>query len=617
MSHPQCNCPLASGGTNTIFNDLHPALSCGTSTPFVTFLGFLELLLRSQCDISDPCRPLRFDRTDPPDGFDFIVIGAGAAGAAVAGRLSEADNGRHRVLLIEAGGDQVLRNDLGVLFSLYEWTSSFNMLYETIPNDRSYLNKRPVRWSRGKLLGGCTSINGQVYIRGSREDFDQWASMGNRGWSYADVLPYFRRAEDHRSIDSVDREYHGTGGPVPVSVYPLHTPAINDCMQAAVDSGFTATDLNGANSSGAMYVQTTSLNGIRMDTSRAYLHPAWNRPNLYIRINVQATRVLIDPVTHRAFGVEAVDLANGRSRMQWLASKEVIVAAGTIESPKLLMHSGIGPAAHLREFNIQPVVDLPGVGENVQNHVAIMVQAVATNRTQPSISRADLVEYVRLREGPLVYMKSLLYVHLNTLLAADNNGGGHDVQLTFLDNFHWTADVCPSLSNASLALVLSAMSILLRPHSRGQIRLASDDPLQPPTILSDDLNDSRDVDAILEGVRHIERILAADALIEYGLEMLPSSSSEACARHEWRSDAYWRCAIRQETIDFSHPAGSCKMAPPDDPYRVVDHALRVYGVPGLRVIDASIMPLVVAGNTMAATTMIGEKGAQMVLDAWS
>lgn len=581
-------------------------------------MAVLEAFFRTQCDIIDPCRRPRIDHGRPSTFddavYDFIVIGAGAAGAAVASRLSA--NKAYQVLLIEAGGQELVARQVPAFFRIY-LRSPVDWQYKTQRNQHSFMGNRTQTMVRGKSLGGSTAINGMLYMRGTRDDYDAWERLGNRGWRYDDVMPYFLRAEDHQQIDQVGRLYHATGGPVAVSEYPYASQTVKDFMRAANQCGFGQHDLNGANSTGAMFSQSTMLNGVRVSTSRAYLHPARNRRNLHIRLYTQATRVLIDEQTKRAYGVETVDQDGQRQR--WLVRREVIVSCGTIESPKLLMHSGIGPADHLQQFGIRPIVDRRGVGENLQNHVGLRLRIQSTNRTQAMINWAMATEYLLTRGGPLSTLGSLLHVRFSSP-AALAAGESNDVQLCLTDDFTKLANVCSKTGAIDLEhespLMMTVWSVCVRPRSRGRIRLQSADPLQPPMVWPNDLADGRDVEVILAGVQSVLRIVGTQALAEYGL-VVQRGGGRACAGFAWLSSDYWRCVIRHDTTEYSHQVGTCKMAPPEDDGRVVDAELRVYGVAGLRVIDASVMPLVVAGNTMATVTMIGEKGAQSILETWS
>lgn len=578
-------------------------------------MGILETILRSQCDISDRCRQLRIDTTAPasPDIYDFIVVGSGAAGSAVAARLSE--NPAHRVLLLEAGGHEPIGLQVPAFFALY-MNTTVDWRYRAEPNANSFLSRQPTTYPRGRLLGGSTSINGMLYMRGTRADFDGWAALGNHGWSFDDVLPYFRRAEDYRRIEQVDGKFHATGGPVPVSQYAYRSDTVKDFMRAALESGFDEIDLNGRNSTGAAFPQSTIRNGVRVSAARAYLHPAWQRPNLHIRIETMATKVLIDPQTKHAYGVTAIDNA-GRPR-RWLCRKEVIISAGAIESPKLLMNSGIGPAEHLIEFGIAPLADRRGVGENLQNHVHLELRWTATNRNRTTIDWLMASEYVLQRGGELATLGSVMHMRWSSPFA--NRTAGDDLILELADNFRSAAELCSETGEIGVdlhpALVVKAWSVCQHPQSRGRVRLGGRNPLRQPRIYGNDLAVEQDVDVIVVGVRRAWQLMRSPALSEYGL-VFQRPELPACEAFAADSDDYWHCVIRQQTGEKGHSVGTCKMGTADDPMAVVDSELRVWGVSGLRVVDASVMPLIVAASTMATTTMIGEKGAQSILETWA
>lgn len=621
-----CNCPPVRYQTAA---SLELGTVCGGSQLFM-FMTLLETFLSTQCDLADPCRQLRFETGAPPGRangnndddddqltFDFIVIGSGAAGAAVAARLSE--NASYRVLLLEAGGGEPIALQVPAFYRIY-LNSAVDWRYKTQPNNRSFLSNRPQFWPRGKMLGGSTGMNGMLYLRGTRQNFDAWQVAGNEGWGYDQVLPFYMRAEDYYSapgarVDAGSALVHGRGGPVAVSEPVYRSQTLHDLMRAAKENGFAETDLNAANSTGVMYSLSTTRHGVRVSTARGYLHPAWERRNLHIRLHTQATRVLIDPKTRRALGVETVDVRDGR-RLRWLIRREVVVAAGIVESPKLLMLSGIGEPQHLREHRIRPVVERRGVGENLQSHTTVKVLSVARLKNQTTTSWATAHEYIRHRGGPLSSLGALLHMRYSSRLATE--AGGVDAQISLLDNANTPEVICSKTGKErgnEPRVQLTARSVCLQPKSRGRIRLASADPLRPPIIESNALDADEDVEVILEGVKRILEIYRADALRAYGLEL--KLSLGACSKFALLSDDYWRCVIRHETEDYGHLAGSCKMGPSDDPDAVVDSELRVHGTVGLRVIDASIMPTIVAANPMATTTMIGEKGAQMMLDYWS
>lgn len=387
-----CGCPVPT---------FEPTLqnACGASQ-FLLFMGLLDSLLRTQCDIDDPCnRPRSIDQ--PDERYDFIVVGGGCGGAVMAARLSEIAD--WRVLLIEIGGHEPTGIQVPAMYPIY-YKNDFITTYTTEPNNRSHLGKADNQsaWMTAQVLGGNSVINGMMYMRGNREDFDDWQRMGNAGWSWTDVLPYFRKAEDLQETGDpnvvVDRLWHGTGGPQPVTPTALDTDDV--LYKAALELGWQRTDLNGRNASG-LDAQTCSRNNVRFSTARSYLWPVANRrENLHIWLHARATRVLLEgpPSGRRAVGVE---VQSGGRTWRVRADREVIVSGGSIESPKLLLLSGIGRATELRRIGVVPLVELPGVGRNMQNHLGLLMEMHRPLANRYHLNWEMTAEYLEHRTGQL------------------------------------------------------------------------------------------------------------------------------------------------------------------------------------------------------------------------
>ncbi|XP_014208424.1 glucose dehydrogenase [FAD, quinone] [Copidosoma floridanum] len=597
-----CNCPLTSAIGPTL------ASTCGGAS-FMLFMGLLEVFLRSQCDLEDPCnRPIPQKRVNTR--YDFVVIGGGSAGATVASRLSE-DN-RFTVLLIEAGLDEPTGTQIPSFFFNF-LGSSIDWKYSTESEDEACLNKedRKCYWPRGKVLGGTSVMNGMTYMRGSRKDYDDWALLGNPGWSYEDVLPYFIKSEDNVQVNDMDYGYHGVGGPLTVTQFPYHPPLSHALLQAGKEMGYPSVDLNGRTHTGFMIAQTTSRNGSRLSTARAFLRPARNRRNLHIMLNSTATRVLFDR-SKKVVGVEFVHLGEVH---RVAVNKEVIVSGGAVNSPQILLNSGVGPREDLETVGVPVVHDLPGVGRNLQNHAAYAIAFTINDTDTTPLNWATAVEYLLFRDGLMSGTGiSEVTAMINTKYA-DKSEDHPDVQLIFggyLADCSETGMVGEKKGSNRVILIIPT---ILHPKSRGYLKLRSNDPLDKPLIYAKYLTEPDDVAALIEGVKFSIALTETKALRRYGFA-LDRTPVKHCEDLKFGCDAYWECAIKHDTAPENHQAGSCKMGPDDDPLAVVDHNLRVRGVQGLRVADTSIMPRVTSGNTNAPAIMIGERAADFVRKTW-
>ncbi|MCW2683298.1 MAG: hypothetical protein JWP33_1211 [Blastococcus sp.] len=523
----------------------------------------------------------------PSEEFDVVVVGAGSAGCALAGRLSEDPS--LRVLLLEAGGsDDVL--EVQVPAACYKnWRTRRDWNYTTDP--QSGLDGRKLFWPRGKLLGGSSSINAMIYMRGAAADYDEWAELtGDPSWSYENVLPLFRRMEDNAR--GADR-FHGTGGPLRVEDLRSPHPWTKAVVESAVAAGYPRNDdFNGAALEGVGQYQVTQKRGRRWSSAAAYLHPAEDRPNLTVRTGALTTRVLI--ADGRATGVEY--RAGGRVHVA-RATREVVLSGGAINSPQLLMLSGIGPAEHLREVGVDVVHDLPGVGSGLQDHP--LVPVVSTVRSGKSLRLAEspvnLALWKAMGRGPLTsnLAEAGLFTKSDPALAEP------DLQMHFLPVKFWKqAEIDPD------AEAFSALVVLVHVHSRGTVRLRSADPTWAPAIDAGYLTDERDLDALVSGVEQARRIAATGPLADV-LDEEWSPGPAVQGREALRK------AVRNTLESLYHPVSSCRMGTDDQ--AVVDSQLRVHGIDGLRVVDASVMPTLVRGNTNAPTMMLAERAADLIL----
>jgi choline dehydrogenase len=524
--------------------------------------------------------------------FDYVVIGAGSAGCVLANRLTA--SGRHRVLLLEAGGhDRHLWIHIPLGFAKLFDNAKVNWRYASEPEPE--LNNRKIIQPRGKVVGGSSSINGLLYIRGQREDFDHWRQLGNTGWAFEDVLPYFRRAEDQeRGADAL----HGTGGPLAVSNVCEPHPLCEAFIGAAQQSGIARNDdFNGPRQEGAGYFQLTAKNGRRWSTAAGYLRQARKRPNLAIELNAHATRILF--AGRRAIGVE---YRKGEKTRAAYADAEVILAGGAFNSPQLLQLSGLGPADLLSAHGIAVIAHMPGVGADLQDHLQVRMQFRCTE----PITMNDVVNDWRYRYAAgLRYMlsrKGLLSIgagYAGAFLRTRPDLASPDVQIHFLIFSTETAGATLHPFSGFMASVCQ-----LRPESRGFVRIKSNDPGAPPAIQPRYLSSPRDCDTVIAGLTKLRAIMNQPVMRRLvAEERMPGPKCE--------TDADLLAYARQTGTTVYHPTSTCRMG--SDPGAVVDERLRVHGFERLRVIDASIMPTVVSGNTNAAAVMIGEKGADMVL----
>lgn len=522
---------------------------------------------------------------------DFVIVGAGSAGCTLAGRLT--DDGKNSVTLLEAGGkdwNPWIHIPIGYGKTIVDKRLNWRFMTENGP----HIANRPMYWPRGKVLGGSSSINGLLYIRGQSQDYDHWRQLGNVGWSYEDVLPYFRKAENQENGED---QFHGVGGPLSVTNLKERNPLCEAFIESSIRAGIPRNDdFNGRTQEGVGYYQTTTHNARRCSAAVAYLRPAMKRSNLRVITRAETEGIVFEG--KRAVGV--IFQAGGK-RTFVKARKEVIVSAGSINSPKLLLLSGIGPADHLAAHGIKVVHDLPGVGENLQDHYGALVtykSRLPTTVNDIMMSRLKQLkvglQYILFRTGPL----TISAAQVGAFVKSDPRLDAPDIQFLFQTFSHDEYDdglhkfsgfanaVCP-----------------LRPESRGTLRLRSANPSDAPLMQPNYLAAESDQRVLVEAIKLSRKVATQDPIAS-------NIISEYAPGDDVRTDDEILDYARKTGLSIAHQVGTCKMG--QDPMAVVDHELKVRGIEGLRVVDASIMPTLISGNTNAPTIMIAEKAADMI-----
>nr|XP_022920252.1 glucose dehydrogenase [FAD, quinone]-like [Onthophagus taurus] len=566
-----------------------------------------------------------------PINYDFIVVGSGSAGSVIASRLSE--NPKWKVLLLEAGTEPTDLTDIPALCATFQFTDyNWGYLMEEQENMCLGLQDKRMHWPRGKALGGSTIINYMMHIRGNHLDFDRWSENGNEGWSYEELLPLFKKSEDS-FVRVQDQEYRNKGGEIGVEDVAFRTKSAEAFVEAMQEYGYKYVDYNGATQMGVSWVQATTRRGKRENAKKTFLDKAKYRPNLTVITSARVNKIVFVDGGNGKLKAQGVEFIKSGIKFYAKANKEIIISAGTLNSPQILMLSGIGPKDHLNSLGISVLKDLP-VGRKLYDHLTFLGLPFRVNGTDVTLNYDDLydprsmVEYLLNGEGPLTTLGGVEALGIvKTNVSDDCNPTYPDIELIFLggslhsdkgDIYRKTLRVTDEVYNTVWGplegkQVFSIMPMLYHPKSYGKIELESKNPFARPKCYGNYFTDKNnfDVKTFIASIRLVQDIVKMPAFQKYNATLV-DTKIPGCEMHVFNTDEYWECALRHLSVTLHHQVATCKMGNNTDPEAVVDDTLKVYGTENLRVADASIIPEPITAHTSVPTFMIGEKLAEII-----